>query len=420
MKRRDFLKAAGFAGMSLVSPFGLGSARAQDNAPYEGTFFVLVNAAGGWDPTSLCDPKGRANEEDPDPMNMYFTGDIQTAGNIRYAPVAGNQAFFDKHYSKTLIINGVDCSTNGHDSGSRHTWSGRLAEGYPALGALLSASLAPNKPLSFISNGGYDLTQGLVAPTRTGDTGALTRIAYPTRLDPSDESSELHSQATLTRLQAAQQARLQRQITAQNLPKLRHSMNALAVARSGENEIKRLTEFMPAQLDNSNNALRRQAQVALAAYKAGVCATANLSIGGFDSHGDHDNRQFAAMTRLTEGVDFLWDEAERQGVADRMVVVVGSDFGRTPGYNMGGGKDHWSITSMMLMGRGITGNRVIGSTDERHRPHSIDPGTLSRDDNGIRIAPGHIHRAVRKLAGIEGGEVARSYPITDAELALLS
>ncbi len=418
MYRRNFLKAAGFAGMSLMSPFALRSARANEH-PYDGTFFVLVNAAGGWDPTSLCDPKGSSGAMDPDPMNNYLSSDIQTAGNIRYAPVAGNQAFFDQHYSKTLIINGVDCATNSHDGGSRNTWSGRLAEGFPALGALLAAAVAPTKPLAFISNGGYDLTQGLIAPTRTGDTNALARISYPTRLDPNDEDSELYTAATNSRIQAAQQARLQRQMDAQRLPRLKHAMNSLAVARSGENEIKRLTEFLPAELDRSGNRLRRQAQVAVAAYKAGVCATCNLSTGGFDTHGDHDNRQFAALTRLTEGVDFLWQEAERQGVADKMVVIVGSDFGRTPGYNDGAGKDHWSITSMMLMGRGIPGNKVIGATTERHGPLKVDPASLTVSDSGVRIKPGHIHRAIRKLAGISGSELDRQFPITDEDMPLL-
>ena len=36
-------------------------ARAESKAPYEGPLFILINAQGGWDPTSLCDPKGRAN-----------------------------------------------------------------------------------------------------------------------------------------------------------------------------------------------------------------------------------------------------------------------------------------------------------------------------------------------------------------------
>lgn len=418
MYRRNFLKAAGFAGMSLMSPFSTRSAQAQEG-PYDGTFFVLVNASGGWDPTSLCDPKGSGGETDMDPMNNYLSSDIQSAGNIRYAPVAGNQAFFDTHYQKTLIINGVDCATNSHDGGSRNTWSGRLAEGHPALGALLAAALAPAKPLAFISNGGYDLTQGLIAPTRTGDTNALGRIAFPGRLDSGDENSELHSAATRSRIQAAQEARLQRQISAQGLPRLKHAMNSLAVARSGENEIKRLTDFLPAELDRSANRLRRQAQVAVAAYKAGVCATCNLSTGGFDTHGDHDNRQFAALTRLTEGVDFLWQEAERQGIAEKMVVIVGSDFGRTPGYNDGQGKDHWSITSMMLMGQGIPGNKVIGATTERHEPLKVDPASLTVSDSGIRITPGHVHRAVRKLAGISGSQLDRQFPIADEELPLL-
>lgn len=420
MDRRDFLRAAGFAGLSLAAPVGVRQARAQDAGPYDGLFFVLVNAGGGWDPTSFCDPKGRVNEEEMDPMNMYLRDEIGTAGNLTFAPMADNQAFFERHYNRMLVINGVDTATNGHDSGSRHTWSGRLAEGYPALGAMLAASLAPIKPLSFISNGGYDLTMGLVAPTRTGDTGALTRIAFPGRLDPNNADTSLHTEETEARIQAAQRARLERQQAAQRLPRLKHAMNSLFVARAGENEIKRLTEFLPSQLDNSNNRMRRQAQVAIAAYKAGVCAAANLNSGGFDTHGDHDNRQSAALTRVTQGVDFLWEEAERQGVADRMVVVMGSDFGRTPGYNAQNGKDHWSITSMVLMGAGIPGNRVIGATTERHRPLTVNPQSLAIDESGVRITPGHVHRALRELANVDGTELDRQFPLADAPLPLLA
>ena len=56
------------------------------------------------------------------------------------------------------------------------------------------------------------------------------------------------------------------------------------------------------------------------------------------------------MQRLLEGVDFLMEEIERQGLTDKVIVMIGSDFARTPWYNDGNGKDHWSITSMMLMG----------------------------------------------------------------------
>ena len=154
-----------------------------------------------------------------------------------------------------------------------------------------------------------------------------------------------------------------------------------------------------------------QAQLAIAAYKAGIAASANLTVGGFDTHGDHDNRQFASLRRYLEGVDFLMEEAERQGIADNIVVVMGSDFGRTPGYNMNMGKDHWSITSMMFMGTGIPGNTVIGETNHGHVAKTVNPETLELDENGIRITPEHIHLSLRQLAGVWGHPLEQNFPI---------
>jgi hypothetical protein len=417
MDRRQFLKLAACSGMAVAGPLGyLPMARASEIDPYTGAFWVTVHASGGWDPTSLCDPKGRMNEEDETPVNMFFVDDIGQIGNLRYAPVAGNQAFFEKYYSQLLVINGVDTSTNGHDSGTRHIWSGDLREGYPALPALIAGGFAPQKPMAFVTSGGYDFTANLVAPTRVGDTRTLTKLAYPNQIDvakPVDIANSYHSAATMERIQLAQQARLEKQIATQNLPRLRHSLNMLHTARVGGNELKLLTDVLPETLDNTNNPLKRQAQVAIAAYKAGIAISANLVVGGFDTHGNHDANHFPRLQLFTEGVDFLMEEAARQGVADKIVVVMGSDFGRTPGYNSGNGKDHWSITSMMMMGQGIEGNRVVGSTDDYHHPFTVDPLTLADSVDGIRITPPHIHKALRNLAGVDTMDVAKQFPISE-------
>jgi len=75
-----------------------------------------------------------------------------------------------------------------------------------------------------------------------------------------------------------------------------------------------------------------------------------------------------------------------------MVVVMQSEMGRTPTYNQGNGKDHWSIGSIMFLGPGIKGNRVIGATDEKQFHVPLDPQTLAIDkDKGIRVRPEHIH-----------------------------
>jgi hypothetical protein len=420
--RRDFLRVAGFAGLTLLTPSGRLLASEADTPsssdPYEGTFFVFVHASGGWDPTSLCDPKGSNGAEDPDPMNHYDRGTIRSAGNIHYAPIPGNQAFFEKHHQKLLVVNGLDCSTNGHMTGTRHTWSGNLGEGYPSIAALIAGNVAGEQGLAFISNGGYDFTADLVAPTRLNDTGSVARLAFPNRILGNNPDYLFHQPSTAGRIEAARSARREMLLGKSVLPRIKQAMNSLHLARAGGNELRRLMGYLPQTFDSSNNQLRRQAQVVCAAYKAGLTATANLAIGGFDTHSDHDNRQFAALQRLTEGVDFLWDEAERQGIADKMVVVVGSDFGRTPGYNEGNGKDHWSITSMMLMGAGIQGNRVIGGTTDRHKPLTVNPQTLAMDEAGIRVKPGHIHRALRTLAGVDDSESNRIYNIDAEDLNL--
>ena len=100
--------------------------------------------------------------------------------------------------------------------------------------------------------------------------------------------------------------------------------------------------------------------VAVAGFKTGLAVAANLSIGGFDTHGNHDGGHIPLMGNLLAGIDLVWTEITNAGLAGKVVIAVGSDFGRTPAYNAQNGKDHWNITSMMFMGAGIAGGRVIG------------------------------------------------------------
>src|SRR5205823_5523309 len=124
-------------------------------------FWVFVQASGGWDPTLVADPKGKENNSQGFPVNKTFSAaDIGTAGNIKYAPIGSNKAFFERFYKTATVINGIDCETNGHDSGQRNTWSGRLTNDTPCLASLIAMALATDLPMSFITNGGYDWADG--------------------------------------------------------------------------------------------------------------------------------------------------------------------------------------------------------------------------------------------------------------------
>ena len=104
-------------------------------------------------------------------------------------------------------------------------------------------------------------------------------------------------------------------------------------------------------------------------------------------------------------------------VEQLLVVVMGSDFGRTNSYNSQRGKDHWPIGSYIIMEKNQTWtNRVVGLTDELHFPYRLDPHNLSRNDqDGTIIYPKHVHKALRRYLGIENSAGSMRFPFNNAE-----
>ena len=407
--RRSFLALAGSTGLTLGLPGWLRGAQAAE--PFQGPYWVFIDAGGGWDPTMLCDPKGKATSDAINPINNFLTDEILSIGAFSIAPVDGHQAFFERFQNELLVINGIDAQTVSHETGNRHTWSGLTDPNTPSLGALLAATASPQPSLSFLSFGGYDRTAGLVAPTRIPDSNSVNDLAYPYRMNSTDPDSVLYPDAIMDRLAEARTARLERQLGQATLPREARALEMFRQAHSGENELAELAIHLPEALDNSANPLYRQAEMAMAAFKAGVTVCANLHIGGFDTHDNHDTNQSDALAELLLGVSYVMDEAERQGIADQIIVAVGSEFGRTPFYNADNGKDHWPITSMMLMGPGISGGRVIGGTDDEQLAKLVNPTTLVEDPSGVAITPGHIHAALRELAGIQADPLSQPWDV---------
>jgi uncharacterized protein (DUF1501 family) len=113
------------------------------------------------------------------------------------------------------------------------------------------------------------------------------------------------------------------------------------------------------------------------------------------------------------GIDYVLKRAEELQIREKLVVVMQSEMGRTPTYNNGNGKDHWSINSIMFLGSGIAGNRVIGATDDKQQLIAINSKTLAASEqSGTRVRPEHIHDALRRLAGIADHPFSKQFPLS--------
>jgi hypothetical protein len=412
--RRGFLKRCGLAGLGLAVPlrYPLPTRAQQGSAAYEGPYYVVFNASGGWDTTYLMDPKGVGGIN-----RLYREGDIQTHGAHRFAPTArhiqaglSNEDFYAQFGSELLVFNGLDYSVNNHAPGARYMATGKLdSMAYPTFAALVAACQGPACPLSFLTFGNYSATGNLVAMSRVPFVQSLRNLANADAVS-GNERSPYHDRFALDRIERALGAAVQSRAAGPRLPRAEHADNMLYAAQANSRALERVTAYLPREVPRER--LSQQVEIALASFKAGVCVSANLSIGQFDSHANNDPDQMRLIPEFLAGIRYVLRRAEDLRIRDRLVVIVQSEMGRTPNYNSGNGKDHWSIGSILFLGRGIRGNRVIGATDERQFHEPVDPQTLACDrQHGIRVRPEHIHTALRELAGIADHAFSRRFPL---------
>jgi hypothetical protein len=413
--RRDFLKWCAAAGMGLALPTTRPhTAKAADGKElphYDGPYYLVCNASGGWDTTYLMDPKG------VDGINrLYEAGDILTEGALKFAPTAkhisegmSNEDFFGRYAKELLVLNGLDYSVNNHSPCSRYMATGNLDSlAYPTFAALVAACRGGSCPLAFLTFGNYSGTGNLVPMSRVPYIPSLKLLANADAVHGIAQHP-YHDVFVTDRIDQALAQQNARRTSQPQLPRRQRSENMLYAAQWNSQALARVTPHIPETIPK--DPLSQQAEIALASFKAGVCVSANLTIGQFDSHQKNDEDQMKLLPRFLASVDYLLRRAEELQIREKLVVILQSEMGRTPHYNKGDGKDHWSIGSIMFLGPGIQGNRVIGATDEGQFAIPIDAGSLvSRPDDGLRVRPEHIHLALRELAGIHDHPFSQQFP----------
>ena len=415
LQRREWMKRCAFAGLGLsvpVVPKVSAKAASEELPPYDGPFYVVFNAAGGWDTTMLMDPKG--TEE----INRLYTRDeILQEGNHRFAPSAkhqqgglSNEDFYREFGSELLVFNGLDYSVNNHSPCSRYMATGKLDSlAYPTFAALVAACQGPSCPLSFLTFGNYSATGNLVAMSRVPYLPSLQRIANADAIQ-GNVRSPYHDDFALDRIEQAIRDRRNERKRETLLPRGERAESMLYAAQLNSKALSRITPFIPKE--NPKQRLAQQAEIALASFKAGVCVSANLSIGQFDSHANNDTDQLKLIPEFLEGIAYVLHRAEELQIREKLVVIIQSEMGRTPNYNKGNGKDHWSIGSIMFIGPQIEGDRVLGATDEGQFGIPFDPAKLESDSEaGVRIRPEHVHEALRQYAGIAEHEMSQKFPL---------
>jgi uncharacterized protein (DUF1501 family) len=86
--------------------------------------------------------------------------------------------------------------------------------------------------------------------------------------------------------------------------------------------------------------------------------------GSWDHHDNIKGAIASNVPKFDQALAALLSDLDERGLLDSTLVMVSSEFGRTPKINKTSGRDHWpKVFSAMLAGGGIKRGHVYGSSD---------------------------------------------------------
>jgi uncharacterized protein (DUF1501 family) len=118
----------------------------------------------------------------------------------------------------------------------------------------------------------------------------------------------------------------------------------------------------------------------------------SLTYGGWDHHDNIQRANASQMPSFDQAFAALIRDLDQRGMLDSTLVMVTTEFGRTPKINGTAGRDHWpKVFSIVLAGGGMKKGYIHGSSDPTGAEPENDPLTVE-----------NLSATVYSLIGIDG------------------
>ncbi|QDV26422.1 DUF1501 domain-containing protein [Aureliella helgolandensis] len=416
MNRRHFLThTGGLAGAALAgrSALALPTTTAAPKGKAENVVFIWLG--GGMSQIDTFDPKHRGNSQASPKLAGSEYAAIDTA-------VAGVQ--FCEHLSRTAKL--ADRLTalrtvnhhlvDEHAFGTNFVHTGRLISGsitYPSIGSIIGhvrGAVNQDAP-PYMLIGYPNVSRG------SGFLGAKAGYVYLVDTDSGPAGFSRPEDVTPLRVDRRRQLL---QPLVERVP----DDSSISQYRTAQAEALRLAgpEFMRHfRLQDEPDALRnayggefgQRCLLARRLVQAGVRfveVSHNLNFingTGWDTHFEGQQNQHILINELDIALSALLTDLEQQGILDKTLVAIGTEFGRPAEYDARGGRGHQgSCFSLVLAGGGLKHQGAYGVTDE------ISKTVI---ENPVSVPDFHatIHAALGISPAHELFDGSRPIPITD-------
>lgn len=374
LSRRGFLSVGALAGAGLTLPQLLQSEKAygdlKDYKNFEGTAKSVIH---------IYLPGGMAHQESFDPKPhapIEYRGEMKQVGTKISGELFGETLVKTADIAdKLTVIRSMTHGEAAHERGTHNMFTGYRpspALQYPCIGSVVSHEYGPRNnlpPYVCIPN----------MPNEYAGSGYLSSAFAPFSLgsDPAaggfkvrdlDLPGGVDDSRFATRRSAleAVNAHFQKKEKSDDL----NAMNtfydrAYSLISSPEARQAFDIEKESAQIRDEYGRNTAGARMLLARrlVQAGV-RLVNLTYGGWDMHNAIVGGFRNQMPAFDQAFSTLIRDLDRSGLLKETLVMVSSEFGRTPKINAQAGRDHYpKVFSVVLAGGGIKGGYIHGSSN---------------------------------------------------------
>ncbi len=371
--------------------------------------FVFVGAQGGWDPTRAFQPVFDISGADLEPgAELHSVGDVPYVAHPNRPNV---DAFFETWAGQSLVLNGVLVPSIAHDICRMLVLTGSVSGVSPDWPAIIAGE-GGELVLPHVVIGGpsFPGDRG-TAVARTGAFGQLESLLSGSALDGSD----LPTRAPIAPEESLLDRFVGRRAAAWASGQRSASGKALATALTASQDRARALKELRWIVDFSGGSdFVSQSAVAVDVLARGVSRCVSLENGGsslvWDTHASNDAIQSALFEDLFYGLNQLVQMlALTPGevaatLLEETTVVVFSEMGRTAQLNSADGKDHWPYTSVLLVGSGLQGGRVVGGLDANYYGRPVDPVSGDLTTSGVAPDVTALGATLLALADVDPAE----------------
>jgi len=365
INRRRFLQrtcSTAVAGTAVVGGLGsLTAGKAAEQMKSQDMRVVVFNMHGGLSQLESWDPKPGTRTGGP-------CRSIPTSvPGIHISDLLPNTA---KQMHHLCLLRGVNTAEDDHGKGAYMMLTGRrqsAAADYPQIGAVSAKMLndeskgLPGHIVVAPSGGGGRGNESAYLGPKYSSVALSGSTPPPHTLKPDGISDQAEVRRHEMRRRINQEF-LNRKRTAITDAYTHSYEQALRLME--RRDVFDISKEPAADLDRyGKHDFGRQCLMARRLVENGV-SFVQVTHSNYDTHNDNFNFHIEQLGEFDQGFSHFVNDIAERGMLDKTLIVVLSEFGRTPNINLYYGRDHWSKAwSIVMAGGKVARGAVYGATN---------------------------------------------------------